>query len=341
MTMIGPLMCDLEGLELTSKEIELIQHPFVGGIILFSRNCESPEQVLQLTTAIRKIKPNILIAVDQEGGRVQRLQHGFTRLPSANNIGQLYNKDPQQACVVAEAFGWLMATEVLAVGIDFSFAPVLDLDKNLSAVIGDRAFHSKSDSIVKLAEHFIAGMHKAGMAATGKHFPGHGSVAPDSHINLPIDERSLTEIEQDDIIPFQKLIPKYLDSIMPAHIVFPKIDDKPVCFSEHWLQDILRKDLHFDGVIFSDDLSMEGAKIINGCFERVSLALKAGCDMILICNDRDSVEEVLRGLSDCPLAFATKNRLLRMKGKSKLSWNALSGDNDWQRARDVVATVLA
>ena len=235
---IGPLMIDLGGLTLAQDEIELLQQPLVGGVILFTRNYETPEQISQLTQSIRQVKPNLLIAVDQEGGRVQRLQSGFTRLPPAREIGKIYDQDKTKACELAHLCGWVMAIEILAVGIDFSFAPVLDVDHGVSQVIGNRAFHSDPDIVATLAEHWINGIREVGMHAVGKHFPGHGAVSLDSHTDLPHDLRTFNEIKQCDMKPFARLIQADIAGLMPAHIVFSEIDDLPVGFSRRWLQDI-------------------------------------------------------------------------------------------------------
>jgi beta-N-acetylhexosaminidase len=292
--MTGPVILDLIGPELSADEKELLQHPLVGGVILFARHYQSPEQIQQLCQSIRAARANpILITVDQEGGRVQRFKEGFTILPPMEKIGKLYEKSPAQALTFAEECGWMMASELLSVGVDLSFAPVLDLNKKICPAIGDRAFHEKPAVIIALANALIKGMNHAGMAATGKHFPGHGSVPVDSHRSLPIDNREWNDIEKQDFIPFQQLIQNKISAIMPAHILFSKIDDKPVGFSKHWLQDILRKQLQFSGVIVSDDLNMSGADIIGNYAERAQAALDAGCDMILICNNRTGVLQIL------------------------------------------------
>ena len=288
----GPLMIDIEGSKLTSSEIKLLAHPLVGGLILFSRNYENPEQITCLIDSIRKIRPAIIIAVDQEGGRVQRFRAGFSKLPAIAELGCLYEKDPPAALVRAKESGWLMAAEMLAVGVDISFAPVLDLNYGLSSVIGDRAFHSDPECVATLAGSYIAGMNEAGMAATGKHFPGHGAVSADSHLELPVDSRSYDDILSRDIVPFSRLL-NQLDGIMPAHIIYENIDSSPAGFSHRWLQRILRDDLGFNGLIFSDDLSMEGAASAGNYSDRAEKALAAGCDMILVCNCRAGVNELL------------------------------------------------
>lgn len=286
---------DLEGYALTPDESEMLTHPLVGGIILFTRNFESKAQLKALCEDIRlkrRDKP-VLIMVDQEGGRVQRFKTEFTRLPPAAEFGQIYDEDPNRAIKLAKEGGKLMAAELLAIGVDLSFAPVLDLNKGVSSVIGDRAFHTNTAAVTTLASAFIAGMNEAGMAATGKHFPGHGSVVLDSHLALPTDERSYEDIEKDDLIPFANLIQQGIPALMAAHITFPRVDKYPVGYSAVWLKNILRKKLNFSGVIFSDDLSMEGANISADYADRVKAANEAGCDFTLICNHRAGVIQAL------------------------------------------------
>lgn len=311
--MIGALMLDIEGKTLSAEDIELLKAPQTGGLILFGRNIESPAQVRALTDHIRAVRPEILIAVDQEGGRVRRLkeQHGFTALPAMGRLGELYQNDQAQALIYAQVCGWLMATEVLAVGIDFSFAPVLDID-DMSDVIGDRGFAKNPQDINILAKAFMQGMKAAGMATTGKHFPGHGSVKADSHVAAAIDNRSFAEIEQHDMQPFKQLMPS-LDAIMPAHVIYPQVDPNPAGFSEFWIQKILRQQLGFDGVLFSDDLSMQAACVAGGADARIQAALKAGCDMGLVCNNREAACVALEGIQN--LALPNQSRLEKMRGK--------------------------
>ncbi|WP_445116565.1 beta-N-acetylhexosaminidase [Acinetobacter sp. WZC-1] len=308
--MIGALMLDIAGTELTQEDIELLRFPQVGGMILFSRNIESPQQVRALTDHMRQIRPEILIAVDQEGGRVQRLRSGFTTLPAMGDFGRLYQTEPQQALSLTEQCGWLMATEVLAVGINFSFAPVLDIN-GISDVIGNRAFSSNMDDIIPLARAFMKGMHAAGMATTGKHFPGHGSVQADSHVAAAIDPRSYQDIHDHDMQSFIHLQPQ-LDALMPAHVIYENVDPNPAGFSSFWLQKVLRQQLNFDGVLFSDDLSMEAAGIAGGADARIQAALQAGCDMGLVCNNREAALLALNSIAHFPLP--NQQRLERMRG---------------------------
>ena len=332
--MIGALMLDIAGTELTQEDIQLLQAPQVGGMILFSRNIESPPQVRALTDHMRRIRPDILIAVDQEGGRVQRLKQGFSLLPAMGRLGDLYNTQPRQAVALAEQCGWLMAIEVLAVGIDFSFAPVLDLN-DVSDVIGDRSFAQNIQDIVPLASAFMQGMKRAGMANTGKHFPGHGSVKADSHVAAPVDSRSFEDIYAKDMQTFIQLMPQ-LDALMPAHVIYDQIDPNPAGFSPYWIQTILRQKLKFDGVLFSDDLTMQAACVVGGADARIQAALKAGCDMGLVCNDRSAACTALEGIND--LALPNQERLERMRGKIpqlQLSTILELGD-EWKIVRDTV-----
>jgi len=332
--MIGALMLDIAGTTLTQEDIELLSAPQVGGVILFGRNIESPAQVRALTDHMRQVRPDILIAVDQEGGRVQRLRQGFTLLPAMGRFGELYSNDPQRALELTEKCGWLMAAEVLAVGIDFSFAPVLDLN-DISDVIGDRSFAQNIQDIIPLASAFLKGMKRAGMASTGKHFPGHGSVKADSHVAAAIDTRSYAEIQQKDMRSFIQLQPQ-LDALMPAHVIYSQVDPNPAGFSEFWIQKVLRQELGFDGVLFSDDLSMQAACVAGGADARIQAALKAGCDMGLVCNDRAAQCIALEGIVDLP--FPNQQRLECMRGNIP---NIQIGDElnlgeEWREIRDEI-----
>lgn len=295
---LGPVMLDLAGTEISAAERKLLRHPLVGGVILFSRNYRSPRQLCALTAAIRSMRqPELLVAVDHEGGRVQRFQEGFSRIPAMRRLGQAWDRDRGEACMAAGNIAYVLASELLACGVDFSFTPVLDVDFGASGVIGDRALHSDSAAIVQLATALIAGLRAAGMASVGKHFPGHGYVRADSHLAVPVDERSLAEIEAVDLVPYRELIRHGLSAVMPAHVIYPKVDAHPAGFSPKWLQQILRAELGFDGMIFSDDLSMEGATVAGGVVARGEAALAAGCDMVLLCNAPGSAQELLAGLT--------------------------------------------
>lgn len=321
--LLGPVMLDVEGLTLAAHEIDKIRHPNTGAVILFARNYENPEQVEELIASIRRARGGeILIAVDQEGGRVQRFQNGFTRLPPAAR----YAEKPE----LAEAAGWLMASELLAVGVDFSFAPVLDIDCGISQVIGNRSFSPDPDQAAELASRFRKGMRSAGMAATGKHFPGHGAVAPDSHLALPVDERGLDSIRAKDLLPFIRLIDEGLEGVMPAHVVFAAADERPAGFSPFWIQQILREELRFNGTVFSDDLSMAGASWAGDYPERARMALSAGCDMVLVCNNPVAAEQVLEAL---PVAMnpLRENRLAAMRGKPQFNREQLLNSRQWRQ----------
>jgi beta-N-acetylhexosaminidase len=327
--MFGPLVIDLLGTTLQPEEQELIAHPLVGGVIFFARNYESPHQIQQLVRSIRQVQDKpLLIMVDQEGGRVQRFREGFTRIPPAAVYGQ--EAELSKALRFAEAGGYVMASELLAQGVDLSLAPVIDINKGLSSVIGDRAFHSEIAMAIQLAEAYIKGMRQAGMAATVKHFPGHGSVALDSHLELPIDQRSWQEIEESDLQPFLYFIQHNIPAIMTAHILFPQIDKLPVSFSYHWLTEILRQKLNYQGIIMSDDLDMKGADVMGDYADRMQAARAAGCDIILLCNNRSAVIQVLdRTPSNAKLLGIEKFEQLR----GKFSMGTLSENTLWQQSR--------
>jgi beta-N-acetylhexosaminidase len=286
---LGPAMIDIAGTELTDLDRERLCHPLVGGMILFSRNYVSREQLTKLCHEIHALRtPRLLIAVDHEGGRVQRFREGFTRLPAMRRLGELYARDPSAGLDAARATGEVLALELLACGVDFSFTPVLDLDYGQSTVIGDRSFGRDPGVVSALANALIDGLHVAGMKSCGKHFPGHGHVVADSHVAIPVDERTLDQL-QDDIAAFRS---SKVDAIMPAHVIYPAVDHRPAGFSPVWLK-TLRQELNFDGVIFSDDLSMEGASVAGGILEKANAAWEAGCDMLLVCNAPDAAAQLL------------------------------------------------
>ncbi len=290
-------MLDLVGTELTADDIKRLQHPLVGGVILFGRNFVNCTQLAALTASIHAVRqPPLLIAVDHEGGRVQRFRDGFTKIPPMREFGKIWDTDRKKAKELAVQAGWILAAELRAHGVDFSFTPVLDMDYGDSLVIGDRAFHKDTTAINELAFSLMQGLKKGGMQAVGKHFPGHGFVVADSHVSIPIDERSFDEIAANDMQPFRQMIDEGLAAIMPAHVIYPKVDDKPAGFSAKWLQKVLRERLGFNGAIFSDDLSMEGATVGGDVTKRSLAALYAGCDMVLLCNRPDMADELLENL---------------------------------------------
>ncbi len=338
---IGRLMLDISGHALDAEDARLLAHPSVGGLILFSRNFSSLQQLQALIAEVRQINPACLICVDHEGGRVQRFKQPFTHIPAMAELGQHYAVAPEQALQRAQDWGWLMAAELRAVDIDFSFAPVLDRDYGVSAVIGNRAFAQQPEVIEALAGAFMQGMHEAGMAATGKHFPGHGAVAEDSHVAIPIDHRPLEEIEREDMSIFHTLIGQGLDAMMPAHVIYAEADAQPAGFSPFWLQDALRGRCAFDGVIFSDDLSMEGATCAGSFAQRAEAALEAGCDMVLVCNHREGALEVLEYLSareGMPDA-RVQQRLQTMQGRRPAPATSLAALQSTERAQRIIAEI--
>jgi len=290
----GPVVLGIEGTVLTAADKARLMHPLAGGAILFSRNFESCTQLDALTASIRALRtPSLLICVDHEGGRVQRFRDGFTAIPAMRTLGELWEKDVAQAAAEAQRLGMLMARELRAHGVDFSFAPVLDVDFGASAVIGDRAFHGNPNAVAHLASCLRRGLNAGGCAAVGKHFPGHGFIAADSHVALPVDERSLDALLADDLVPFAVLAKDGMEAVMPAHVIYPAIDSVAAGFSRIWLQDILRGRLQFDGLIFSDDLEMAGAHAAGDIVARAEAAVAAGCDMVLACNDFAAMDDLL------------------------------------------------
>lgn len=328
---LGPLMLDIEGIELSARERERLLHPVVGGVILFARNIQSQAQVKELLASIRAVRDELILAVDQEGGRVQRVKQGVTPLPPLGKLGQWWDETPVQAMQAAKEWGWLMASEMLALGFDISFAPVLDLNVGRSRVVGDRAFHRTPQAVVALGRRYIDGMHEAGMAATGKHFPGHGWVEADSHHAIPVDERTLDDIRACDLQTFSQLA-RNLDAVMPAHVIYSQVDARPAGFSPFWLQQILRTELQFDGVIFSDDLSMEGASVAGGYGERAQAALDAGCDMVLVCNNPAGAQTVIDHLQH-QLHVVDQERLQRMRARHRVDWDKLVASARYQEAQ--------
>lgn len=328
----GPLMIDIAGAELSGLDRERLRHPLVGGVILFSRNYRSPEQLQALCAAIHGLRqPPLLIAVDHEGGRVQRFRDGFTGLPAMRQLGEWWRNTPRSACQCAHDVGYLLAAELRALGVDFSFAPVLDLDWGRSGVIGDRSFHRDPAAVTELAGALIAGMREAGMACCGKHFPGHGWTEADSHVAMPVDERSLADMAP-DMEPYRKL---KLDAVMPAHVVYPRVDDRPAGFSPIWLG-MLRNELGFDGAIFSDDLSMEGAAVAGDIVARADAAWNAGCDMLLVCNAPAAAGELLARWRPEPDPVGAARIARLIPARLALPWTELAGQQTWQAGKSVI-----
>lgn len=327
---LGCLMIDLSGPNLLEEDFDRLLHPMVAGVILFTRHFQSIEQLHRLCDEIHAIRhPRLLIAVDHEGGRVQRFREGFSLLPPMRALGKLYDLDSGAALEMAEKVGWLMAAELLAVGIDFSFAPVVDLDYGDSLVIGDRAFHRDPKIVSSLSYHLTTGMRQAGMAAVAKHFPGHGYIEADTHLEVALDNRSFQEISHQDIQPFLRLIDNNIEAIMPAHVRYPEIDNLPAGFSQKWLQEILRKKCHFQAAIISDDMSMRAAAEFGDASERVMASLEAGCDLVLLCNDLKAVDEVLSNIKR-PENMISHARLIRLHGKPGISLKHLHNNPLWQ-----------
>jgi len=334
---LGVVMVGISGPELTPVERERLGHPLVGGVILFDRNFVEPAQLLRLTAEIHALRtPRLLVAVDQEGGRIQRFRDGFTRLPPAARFGEVYDEDPRRARRLAGLAGWLMAAELRSLGVDMSFAPVVDLGRGPSGVIGDRAFHSDPEIVAELAQSFVHGMARAGMAATAKHFPGHGSVAEDSHATLPVDARRYVDVAQRDLVPFERLVHYGVAGIMTAHVLFPAIDPHPATFSGHWLRDVLRGVLGFQGAIFSDDLEMGGAHAEGDVVSRAGRALEAGCDMVLVCNDPDAADKVLARIRRAADP-ASLVRFARMHGRGHVGGDGIRGLPAWREACEAIA----
>jgi len=308
-------MLDPTGPVLTDEDLRRLRHPAVGGAILFARNFESAEQLAALTGDIRALRePALLIGVDHEGGRVQRFREGFTALPPMRALGQAWDRDRDAARAAAHAAGYIIGTELAAHGLDFSFAPVLDLDYGGSSVIGDRALHYDPLAVGALAAALIRGLADGGTAAVGKHFPGHGFATADSHVAVPHDDRPLGEILRKDLAPYGPAIAAGLAGVMPAHVIYSQVDPEPAGYSKVWLQDVLRNRLGFEGMVFSDDLSMEGASTAGGVLERAHAALGAGCDMVLLCNDPEGQDRLLAGLGSVVLGAPERAERMRRRG---------------------------
>jgi beta-N-acetylhexosaminidase len=326
---LGPLMVDIAGTALSAEDREVLAHPLVGSVILFTRNYVEPEQLRQLVGQIHDLRhPALLVAVDHEGGRVQRFRAGFSVLPALRHLGHQFDLAPATGLELARRHGWLMAAELLACGLDFSFAPCVDLDYGLSSVIGDRALHSRAAAVAELAVAYMHGMRDAGMAATAKHFPGHGAVVADSHLALPVDRRALVDLDA-DLTPYRRLIDNGLPAVMVAHVLFPKVDELPASLSRRWIGEILRGELRFQGTVFADDLSMAGAAQFGDIGERARRALHAGCDVLPVCNARADVHALLDGLKVVPDA-AAHLRLARLRARAHPPLAALRASAHWQ-----------
>lgn len=333
-------MVDLEGKSITPGERELLHHPLVGGVILFTRNYTDPQQLTQLVAAIHAQRaPPLIVAVDHEGGRVQRFGPGFSLLPPARRIGHEFDLDPRAGLELARRMGWLMAAELRSHGIDLSFAPCVDLDYGISEIIGDRAFHVRPEVVGQLGVAYMHGMRDAGMAATAKHFPAHGAVVADSHLSLPVDRRELADLT-DDLAPYRRLIANGLPAVMAAHVLFPAVDPAPASLSSRWIRDVLRGDLRFQGVVFTDDLSMGGAAAAGDIVTRARQALAAGCDMLPVCNNRAGVIALLEQLEVEPEP-ASRLRLVRMHGRDGVPRRELESLPEWQRSRELLARCTA
>ncbi len=316
--MPGPLMLDLAATQLTPSEREAVLHPLVGGVILFSRNFSSVSQLADLVQTIRAMRAELLIAADTEGGRVQRFREGFLRLPAVARYGARYQREAVSACRLARLGGWLLGAELRALDLDLAFTPVLDLDGGVSTVIGDRAFADSAQAVADLAASHAQGLRAAGMAATGKHFPGHGFVVPDSHLELPVDERSLDDILAVDLAPYRRLIAEGLESVMVAHVRYARVDPWPASISAYWIGQQLRKGLGFTGAVFSDDLSMGGLARFGNVHARFRAALDAGCDMVPVCNQPQDVAALLA--ADAPdWNPELGHRLARLRGRGPAS----------------------
>ena len=333
---LGPLMVDVTGLELTPEDRDVLRHPLVGSVILFTRNYASSEQLTRLVADIHAVRtPALIVAVDHEGGRVQRFRPGFSALPPLRRIGHEFDLDAKHGLQLSRAMGWLMAAELRAHGVDLSFAPCVDLDYGVSEVIGDRAFHSKPEAVAQLSLAYIAGMKDAGMAATAKHFPGHGAVIADSHKSLPVDRRNWNEMSN-DLLPYRRLVANGLPGVMVAHVLFPAVAPQPASLSRRWVQNGLREELRFEGAVFTDDLSMGGAAEYGDIVARATAALAAGCDVLPVCNDRPAVAKLLDELA-CDALPSSHLRLVRMRGRAAPERDELVAGDAWRASQELLA----
>ncbi len=337
---LGPLMIGISGTSLEAREREWLESPLIGGVILFTRNFDGLEQLRCLVEEVREVRhPPLLVAVDQEGGRVQRFGDPFCRLPPARTFGRLYDEDSAEAQRCIRSIAWLLAAELRAVGVDLSFAPVVDIDRGIAEVIGDRALHARSEAVSRLALGFHAGLGEAGMVSTAKHFPTHAGAGSDSHTALAVDGRSLDDIA-DDLAPYRRLIGAGLRSIMVGHVIFPEIDPEPASLSRWWIETQLRGELGFSGAVISDDMGMAGAAVAGELVERVRKSLDAGCDLVLVCNEPGAMPALLsefRGYGN----LTGQWRLTRLRGDDTRSWDELRASRDWRAARDVLAELSA
>ena len=338
---LGPLLVDVAGTALTAEDRDLLRHPLVGGVILFTRNYVDVMQLRTLVSDIHALRePRLLVTVDHEGGRVQRFREGFTVLPPARLFGQIHDRDPKEAARLTELSAWLLSAELRACGVDLSFAPVVDLDFGASSVIGDRAFHADPAVVAELSRSWVLGMRRAGMGACAKHFPGHGYVQGDSHLMLPVDPRPLETLRHKDMVSYERLFRLDLPSVMMAHVVYEQVDELPASLSKRWIADELRQRMRFDGVVFCDDLSMRGAEKAGDYLDRAAAALEAGCDMLPVCNNRAGVEAIIRGLKTAPNPVS-QWRLTRLHGGESPSWDVLRAGADWRHAHSELSKHLA
>lgn len=335
---LGPVMVDVEGLCLQRHEIQRLKNPLVGAVILFARNYQDPKQLSELCRQIHEVRDEpLLIAIDHEGGRVQRCRSGgFTHLPAMRDLGELWDSNQEASLDLAREVGYVLAAELAACGVDFSFTPVLDLDYGLSEVIGNRSFHRNPEVVAKLAEALIEGLGEAGMSSCGKHFPGHGFVEADSHVAIPVDTREFDEIWEEDIKPYVALGHLKLPSLMPAHVIYEKVDSMPAGFSKFWIQEVLRQRMNYQGMVFSDDLTMEGASVVGGIVERANAAFAAGCDMVLVCNRPDLADELLANLQHEASAESIE-RLKKLHLKSfSMNWQQLHSEPRYVKAKQMI-----
>jgi beta-N-acetylhexosaminidase len=333
-------MIDLRGASLTQEEREWLQSPAIGGVILFTRNYENPQQLAALIDDIHAVrKPQLLVAVDQEGGRVQRFRAPFTELPPLRALGHCYDMDRAAALKAAGAFGWLMGAELRALRVDLGFTPVVDLDLGLAEVIGDRALHADAQPVSELAARIVEGATRAGLATCAKHFPSHAGAIADSHLEVATDSREFAALH-DDLAPYRYLISRGLHAVMLAHVKFPAIDPRPASMSPWWVGTALRGRLGFNGAVISDDMSMRGAEVAGGIVERIRLALEAGCDLVLLCNAPDDIPAALDSLKDY-VNPPGKLRLMRLRGTSSSDWETLRDTGAWRQARRILDELVA